>query len=250
MAPTPVSFAFDPLCPWCWQTSEWMRRVEELGAAEVTWGVYSLQLAHHEPGVALGDPLASGVRGLRTAIAVRDKFGNAAMGAFYAALGKRYFEQLESYNKPATFHGALEDVGVDAELYDRAISTKATFTKLVREHNRLVKATKAFGVPTIRTLGGEGPGIFGPVISEVPGDDEALELFEHVVWLIDHPNVAELKRDRVVDLDVERVRHWARQDAQRQKAEAKAEREKAAAKTARAAKAKATRAANAKAKMA
>ena len=112
MSAIPISFAFDPLCPWCWQTSKWIRRVEELGEAEVTWGVYSLELAHHDDGVAAGDPLTSGVRGLRTAIAVRDKHGNDAMGAFYAALGTRYFEKLEPYEDAATFHRALEDIGL------------------------------------------------------------------------------------------------------------------------------------------
>ena len=64
MSPTSVSFAFDPLCPWCWQTSKWMRRCAHLGAADVTWGVYSLELAHHADGPAAGDPIAPGVRGL------------------------------------------------------------------------------------------------------------------------------------------------------------------------------------------
>ena len=222
MAPTPVSFAFDPLCPWCWETSKWIRRVEELGAADVTWGVYSLELAHHADGPAAGDPLGGGVRGLRTAIAVRDKHGNDAMGAFYAALGERYFEELEPYDDAATFEGALKDIGLDAGLYERAISAEQTFTKLVREHRQLVQATKAFGVPTIRVDGGKGPGMFGPVISEMPDDKEAVELFEHVVWLIAHDNFAELKRDRVRSLDVERVRLWERERKARARTKARA----------------------------
>lgn len=224
MSPTPVSFAFDPLCPWCWQTSKWMRRCVELGAADVTWGVYSLELAHHADGPDAGDPVASGVRGLRTAIAVRDAHGNDAMGAFYAALGERYFERLESYGDIATFHGALADIGLDPTIYDRALTRKATFTALVKEHKALVKATRAFGVPTIRVDGGRGPGMFGPVLSEVPPDDEAVELFEHVVWLIAHDNIAELKRDRTRPLDVERSRKWERERKASERARAKAAR--------------------------
>ncbi len=222
MPATPISFAFDPLCPWCWQTSKWIRRVEELGAASVTWTVYSLELAHHADGPAAGDPLGNGVRGLRTAIAVRDKHGNDAMGAFYAALGERYFTQVEPYEDPATFHGALRDAGLDPAIYDRAVATRQTFTKLVKEHRLLVKETKAFGVPTIRTDGGRGPGMFGPVISELPDDTEAVELFEHVVWMIAHDNFAELKRDRVRTLDVERSHQWARERKARARAKAKA----------------------------
>ena len=225
MSPTPVSFAFDPLCPWCWQTSKWMRRCVELGAAEVTWGVFSLELAHHADGPEAGDPVAHGVRGLRTAIAVRDAHGNDAMGAFYAALGERYFDRLESYDDIDTFHGALTDIGLEPELYDRAIARKATFSSLVREHKALVRATKAFGVPTIRVDGGRGPGMFGPVISEMPADDaETVAMFEHVVWLIANDNIAELKRDRTRPLDVERARQWERERAARRRARARAER--------------------------
>jgi predicted DsbA family dithiol-disulfide isomerase len=224
MPAIPVSFAFDPLCPWCWQTSKWIRRCAELGAAEVTWGVYSLELAHHEHGPAAGDPAAPGVRGLRTAIAVRTAHGNDAMGAFYASLGERYFERLESYDDPATFHGALDDIGLDPALYDRAVARKTTFTTLVKEHRALVKETKAFGVPTIRTDGGRGPGIFGPVLSEMPDDDEAVEMLGHVVWLIEHDNVAELKRDRTRALDVERARLWERKRRARERARATAAR--------------------------
>lgn len=215
MAPTPISFAFDPVCPWCWQTSRWIRRVAELGAASITWGVYSLELAHHEDGVAAGDPLANGVRGLRTAIAVRDAHGNDAMGRFYEALGIRYFDALESYRDPAIFHGALRDVGLDPALHDHAIADDRTFAQLVAEHEQLVRETQAFGVPTIRTNGGRGPGMFGPVISEVPDDAEALELFDHALWMIAHPNVSEMKRDRTVALDVERARLWARKERER-----------------------------------
>ena len=224
MSPTSVSFAFDPLCPWCWQTSKWMRRCVELGAAEVTWGVYSLELAHHADGPAAGDPIAPGVRGLRTAIAVRNAEGNEAMGAFYAALGERYFERLESYDDLATFHGALTDIGLDPTIYDRALARKATFATLVKEHKALVKETKAFGVPTIRTDGGRGPGMFGPVLSEMPDDADSVEMLGHVVWLIEHDNVAELKRDRTLALDVERARMWERKRKARERSRAKAAR--------------------------
>jgi hypothetical protein len=38
--------------------------------------------------------------------------------------------------------------------------------------------------------------IFGPVVSEVPDDDEARELWQHVSWLVRHDSFSELKRDR------------------------------------------------------
>jgi hypothetical protein len=60
------------------------------------------------------------------------------------------------------------------------------------------------------------------VISEVPDDDEAVQLFEHVVWLIAHDNVAELKRERSRPLDVALAKAWEREREARRRARARA----------------------------
>ena len=44
----PVKFHFDPLCPWCYQTSRWARRLEELGEITLEWGVFSLEVVNLE----------------------------------------------------------------------------------------------------------------------------------------------------------------------------------------------------------
>lgn len=38
----------------------------------------------------------------------------------------------------------------------------------------------------------KGPAIFGPVLSEVPDDDDTVALWEHVSWLVRHRSFAEL----------------------------------------------------------
>jgi hypothetical protein len=70
-----------------------------------------------------------------------------------------------------------------------------------------VERTHSFGVPTIVLDGGEGPSIFGPVISRLPAsDEEAVELFRHVVWLIRCRSFFELKRERTEPPDLEWIR--------------------------------------------
>jgi len=70
----------------------------DLGAATVDWKVFSLLIQNNEDGVAAVDPASAGVRGLRTAVLVRDTAGNDAAGAFYEALGNRHFHgDLEKY---------------------------------------------------------------------------------------------------------------------------------------------------------
>lgn len=38
-----VRFYFDPICPWCYQSSRWARRSEELGVPEFAWGLFFLE---------------------------------------------------------------------------------------------------------------------------------------------------------------------------------------------------------------
>jgi len=44
--------------------------------------------------------------------------------------------------------------------------------------------------------GGAGAAIFGPVISDMPTDEDAVELWRHTAWLARYGNFAELKRKR------------------------------------------------------
>ena len=161
-------FHFDPLCPWCWQTSRWARQLVGLDAATVEWKLFSLLIQNNPDGAATVDPANPGVRGLRTAVLVRETGGNEAIGAFYEALGNRHFHDLESYEEEDTFRQALTDVGLDVGLYDKAMADPTTWQTVVAEHEELVAATKSFGVPTIRLDGGSGPAIFGPVDLRAP----------------------------------------------------------------------------------
>lgn len=204
-----VCFYFDPICPWCYQTSRWARRLEELGVIELDWGVFSLELqnAGKEPD-DLAQAHARSSRALRTAVVVRDTLGAAAVGAFYKALGERVHERGEALEEAATVEASLADAGLDPGLCTVAWADPSTAEQVAAEHRRLSERTRSFGVPTIILDGGDGPAIFGPVISEVPGDDDAVELWHHVSWLVRHASFAELKRDRLAAPDLESVRRW------------------------------------------
>ncbi len=109
--------------------------------------------------------------------------------------------------------GALEEVGLDVEWCDEALSDPRTWEAVLEEHHGLIERTRSFGVPTIVLDGGTGPAIFGPVISELPSDGDAVELWRHVSWLARYDNFAELKRDRIKSPDLPAMA-WYR--AQRQ----------------------------------
>jgi hypothetical protein len=196
-------FYFGPICPWCYQTSRWVRRLDELGVVELEWGLFSLeaQNAGAEP-EELAAAHARSAPALRRAGAARDAAGHAGVGAFYGAVGQRVHERGEALEEPATVEGALAD--------------ESTIDRVAAEHRELCERTRSFGVPTIVLDGGDGPAIFGPVITDVPDDDDAEELWRHVSWLVRHESFAELKRDRVSAPDLESVRQWQRARAAEQ----------------------------------
>jgi predicted DsbA family dithiol-disulfide isomerase len=204
-----IRFYFDPLCPWCYQTSRWARRLDELGVVEVEWRVFSLAIVNGgDEGRAATD--TGSVPSLRTAIAVREAHGNEAVGAFYKAISDALHLRGEHLEDHAVIEASLRQAGLEPELLQRALNDPATWEAVQREHDEAVTAHKAFGVPTIVLDGGDGPHMFGPIISEVPDDEGAVDLWRHFAWAARNPNLAEMKRDRG-PLELESIRMWRRE---------------------------------------
>ena len=206
--PDRVHFSLDFRCPWCYLTSRWVRRLQELGEIEVSWGLFSLDLANAEPGAAIADT-AKGAAALRTAVALRELEGNAALGHFYAEFGAAVHERGEDVSDLAVIGAALDAIGVPASLIDKALGDPATWSAVEREHRALVERTRSFGVPTIVLDDGDGPAIFGPVISQMPTDEDAVQLWRSVSWLTRYENFSELKRDRTIEPDLASYRRAA-----------------------------------------
>jgi hypothetical protein len=202
-------------------TSKWVNQLVELGEVQVSdWRVFSLELINGGEETIQAAREYRGAAALRTAAAVREAHGGDAVGRFYHALDKRTWERTEDVRSAETLRGALADAGLDSSLHDAALDDPATWDAVVAEHRDVVARFGAFGVPTIALDGGEGPGIFGPVISRVPPDDEAVELWRHVVWLMRSDNFWELKRDRAVEPDLEGLRVRRAEREARARAEA------------------------------
>lgn len=193
-----LAFHFDPRCPWCYQTSRWAHRLEELGEVSIDWRVFSLEVVNLPDD---DDPYAlDAVSGpsLRAAILLRDRVGPHAVGAFYTAFGRRIWEEPPPppVDDRDAIRASLEEIGAAPGLLDEALADRSTWDAVVAEHQALVERTSSFGVPTIVLDGGTGNAIFGPVISTVPDDDTAVELWRHTLWMTRHGDFAELKRGR------------------------------------------------------
>ncbi len=203
-----LHFWFDPVCPFAWLSSRWVRLVAEQREYAVEWRLISLRLlnadvdydAHFPPDYEAGH--TAGLRLLRVAHRVREENGNEAVGRLYDALGPRVFDRtpeqaaqdpggpgtaaflvpvLEEIGLPESLAGALEDDARDPAL--RAETDEA-----------LALAGADVGTPVLHFRPPEGVAFFGPVISRVPDAEQAGELWDHVVALAGFPGFAELKR--------------------------------------------------------
>ena len=189
---TPVRFHFDPLCPWAWQASKWIREVEKVRDVDIEWRLFSLELIN-DGDDPLADVHARGAAALRTLVLVRREGGNDAVGRVYEAIGKRVHEAPSHELDHVAMQSALEDEGLDPSMLDRALSDNSTAEDVRNEHVAAVSEVGAFGVPTI-VLGSGG--MFGPVIASAPRREAAGELWDHVEWLIRQDGFFELKRER------------------------------------------------------
>jgi hypothetical protein len=168
-----------------------------LHAVELHWSVFCLELNRFTGEHETFDPDRSkSAPALRTSVVVREAEGHEACGRFYAAIGRRYFFDLEDLSQRSVIRSALDDAGLNAALCDKALGDRSTWDTVLREHEHLADEAGVFGVPSLRLGDGQGPSMFGPVIKEAPPDDEGLTLLTHVLWLMKSPNFYELKSGR------------------------------------------------------
>ncbi len=187
-----VDFYFDPVCPWAWRTSRWIREVARVRPVEVHWKCLSLEEINRAPGT-LRDEHARSRRPFRTLVLARRRGGADAIDRLYAALGAARHERKQDLGDPATVKAALVEAGLSDGLYDEALGDPTTEREYLAEH-AAVAERGGFGVPTL-VIDGGAP-IFGPVIDPVPVDEEAGVLFDHVAGLSRVSTFFELKRNR------------------------------------------------------
>ncbi|MGH7643880.1 MAG: DsbA family protein [Candidatus Dormibacteria bacterium] len=192
-----IAFHFDPLCPWAWITSRWATRLAELGAVEVDWRLFSLEVTNLAEGAAVPDqPTPVGGAALQLLAQAGRLGGNAAVGGLYTALGIAAHVRHEKLAELEVLERAWSEAGLDHSDLESATGDPTLWLKVLTEHRAAVETCDAFGVPTLILDGGDGPGIFGPVITEVPSDDESLELLQDTIRMARRGYFFELKRDR------------------------------------------------------
>ena len=205
MTDADLRFYFDPVCPFAWMTSTWVRQVAAQRDYAVEWRFISLRLlnahidydSHFPPEYEAGH--TAGLRLLRVCARARAEHGPAAVDRLYLAMGQRIWEQQHpdadtAGRVPRLAADALAEVGLPAQLAD-ALEDTAYDAELQASTDEALSLTgKDVGTPILHFQPPEGVAFFGPVISRLPADAEAAELWDHVIGLARFPGFAELKR--------------------------------------------------------
>jgi hypothetical protein len=210
MAEADARFYFDPVCPFAWMTSKWVRVVQEQRGYTVDWRFISLRMVnadldyetHFPPGYVASH--TAGLRLLRVAAATRDRLGPEAVGRFYAAAGGRIFDSAPDPARKGSDDGyrgttefvipILTDAGLPADLAG-ALDDEGFDAQIRRETDEALTLTgKDVGTPIIQFQPPDGTAFFGPVISRLPSPADAVQLWDHVIGLATFPGFAELKR--------------------------------------------------------
>ncbi|MFF3393315.1 DsbA family protein [Streptomyces sp. NPDC002669] len=198
---TPADFWFDPLCPWAWMTSRWMLEVEKVRDVEVRWHVMSLAVLNEDRLDELPEEyrelLSKAWGPVRVVIAAQQKHGDEVVGPLYTALGTRFHNQGEGPTREAVL-GALQDVGLPAELADFADSDEYDAELRASHKEGIDKVGQDVGTPVIAVPGADGEQIafFGPVVTPAPKGEEAAKLWDGTLLVASIPGFYEIKRTR------------------------------------------------------
>jgi len=190
-----ADFWFDPLCPWAWITSRWMKEVEQVRDVRTTFHVMSLYYLNDgrdDVSERYRQFLDTARAPVRVCIAAAESHGDAVLDRLYTELGTRFHNEGRDRDR-ATIEEALTAAGLPAALADAMDVTDfdEALQKSHREGMELVGTD--VGTPVIAV---EGQAFFGPVVTPIPRGEEAGRLWDGVRLVTSTPGFYELKRSR------------------------------------------------------
>lgn len=196
---TTAEFWFDPLCPFAWITSRWIKEVEQVRDIDVTWRIMSLGYLNQDKDISADyREMLKGAWGpVRICQAVSEKYDQVKLFDLYTAMGARIHNGQEGRDAEVMAK-ALADVDLPAELVEAFDDTSYDDAIIKSHHLGMDQVGDEVGTPTISI---EGSAFFGPVMTSIPRGEEAGEIWDAAVRLAAYPHFFELKRSRNQDLD-------------------------------------------------
>ena len=193
-----VEFFFDPMCPWAYQTSIWIREVRDRTGLEVRWRFFSLEEINRTE--TQKHPWerdwSYGFGQMRVGALLRRQ-GNAQVDRWYAEVGRAFHVEGLKTHDAEVHRQLLEQLGWDAALVDEALADPTTADEVRADHDFAVAEKAAWGVPTL--VFPDGQALFGPVVAPAVLGAEAERLWDLVMGWTDFPHLYELQRPKRAD---------------------------------------------------
>jgi len=187
-----VEFWYDPMCPYAYQTSVWLRRVRESVPMTVDWRFFSLEEINREEGKKhpWERALAYGWTPMRVGAWLRRLDPDLA-DRWYEECGHALHRDARRFYDREVALELLERIGAPGSAWDDALADETTHDDVRADHDEAVHELGGFGVPIIRIDGSRA--LFGPVVVPAPEGDDALRLWDAVLAYLAVPGLFEMK---------------------------------------------------------
>ncbi|CAN5578574.1 DsbA family protein [soil metagenome] len=195
VGPESVAFFFDPMCPWAYQTSRWMREVRDRLGLDVRWRFFSLEEINRQPGKPhpWERPWAYGWSQMRIGAWLRRE-SMAELDRWYAMVGAAFFERGERTFDRAVHARLLADHDFDPDIIAAALADATTADEVRADHDEVRTRHGGHGVPTL--VFADGHALFGPVVVPAPTGDAAMRLWDLVTGWREFPHLYELRQPK------------------------------------------------------
>ena len=188
-----VDFHFDPMCPFAYQTSLWIREVRAQTGLTVNWRFFSLEEVNRVEGKKhpWERDWSYGWSLMRIGAWLR-RTDQDLLDRWYATIGRELHALGGKPHDPGIARALLARIGADDGVFDAALADPTTHDEVHADHQRVLDAG-GYGVPTLFL---DGQCLFGPVLVDPPTGAAALRLWDVVTGMAELPHVYELQRPK------------------------------------------------------
>jgi 2-hydroxychromene-2-carboxylate isomerase len=154
-----IVFYFDPMCPYAYQTSVWIRDVRSRTPLDITWKFFSLE----EVNLVAGKrhpwerPWSYGFGQMRVGVLIRRELGNDALDRWYETIGSAFFYGGLKTHVPEMHAKVIGDAGFDPSFVERAIADDTTLAEARAQHEDAVASVPTASRRSCSNLGPSGP---------------------------------------------------------------------------------------------